>query len=82
LTKEHHAQLLMKMFNIKNHDREKSKIALSKELLLDCISILNFVAQFEVQISDHMSTQMKFDLLISSKTQEDLLIINVTFKLI
>ncbi len=72
----------MKMFNIKSRDREKPKIALSEELLLDCISILNFVARLEVQISDHVSTQMKFDLLIPSKTQEDLLVISVTFKLI
>ena len=70
------------MFNIKSRDRERSKIALSEELLLDCISILNFVAWFEVQISDHVSTQMKFDLLISSKIQENLLVINVTLKLI
>ncbi len=72
----------MKMFNIKSHDREKLKIALSKELFLDCILILNFVTWLEVQISDHMSTQMKFNLLISSKTQENLLVINVILKLI
>ncbi len=70
------------MFDIKICGREKSKIALDEKLLLDCISILGFAARLSVRISDYMSTQMKFNLLVSDKTQKDLLVISVIFKLI
>jgi len=70
------------MSNTKSRGREGPKIALSEELLLGCISVLDSVARPRVQISDHVPTQMKFDLLIPSKTQEDLLVISATPKLI
>ncbi len=70
------------MFDIKICGREESKIALGEKLLLDCISVLGFAARLSVRISDYMSTQMKFNLLVSDKTQKDLLVISVIFKLI
>ncbi len=73
---QHHQQ----SENTKSCGQEGPKIALGEELFLGCISVLDFVARYEVQIPDYVRTQMKFDLLIPSKTQEDLLIISVTFQ--
>jgi len=70
------------MFDTKICGRERSKIALGEKLLLDCISVLSFAARFSVRIPDYMSIQMKFNLLVSGKTQKDLLVISVIFKLI
>jgi len=70
------------MFDTKICGRKKSKIALDEKLLLDCISILSLAARLSVRISDYMPTQMKFNLLVSGKTQKDLLVISVIFKLI